>query len=294
MSGKYQNAYTLTATGKKNYTAPAQWVTLLERVLTDPGVISKAYSTFYNYSMGNAMMAMTQLAARGLEIGPLASYARWQELGRQVRKGETALVMLQPRRYKFTKENADGEEEEHQFQRFIYLPTAFAYAQTDPIEGKEDRSAELRTGPDGWRQMVALEELGITLAPFTDTNGNVQGYFSPTARTIHINPVAAHAQKTLLHEMAHAVLHEKGYVGCESRGIAEVEAEATAMIVADALNIEGADESRGYIQHWMKQAGAEEITEKVANRIFSASERILKAGRAAKQIQNEHAATVAA
>lgn len=281
MAGKFQNRAKKTATGKKVYDAPTEWVTLLKSAVNDPGIISKCYSAFHNYSIGNAMLAAFQMADRGLPFGPLASYSRWQELGRQVRKGETALVMLQPRTYKLTEEK-DGEEVERQFRRYIYLPTCFTFSQTDPIEGKEDRSSSLNVSPETWNRALALAALEITEAPYTDINGNKQGYSVPANRTVHINPVAENPHKTLAHEIAHVLLHQDGYIGCE-RGIAEVEAEAVAMIVCDALGWGGAAESRGYIQAWLSRSSADEIGEREAGRIFSTAEAILKAGRPAKE-----------
>jgi hypothetical protein len=57
----------------------------------------------------------------------------------------------------------------------------------------------------------------------------------------------------------------------------EAEAEATAMLIADALDIPGADESRGYLQSWW--GAGNEIPAESAQRIFGAADKILKAGR---------------
>jgi hypothetical protein len=59
-----------------------------------------------------------------------------------------------------------------------------------------------------------------------------------------------------------------------SRNIREVEAESVALICCEALGLPGAEFSRGYIQHW-----GSEIPEKSARRIFTAADKILKAGR---------------
>src|SRR5215467_8710036 len=69
---------------------------LLERAITEPGIISKAYSQFYGYSFGNQLLAYWQCSARQIQPGPIATYNKWQELGRQVRKGEKALQLCMP------------------------------------------------------------------------------------------------------------------------------------------------------------------------------------------------------
>jgi hypothetical protein len=62
----------------------------------------------------------------------------------------------------------------------------------------------------------------------------------------------------------------------------EVEAEAVAMLCCEALNLEGADYCRGYIQNWLRPVVAsngEAIPEKSAQKIFRAADQILRAGR---------------
>jgi antirestriction protein ArdC len=72
------------------------WNALLQQALTLPGTLSKAYSVFHDYSLGNAILAAFQLAARGLPLAPIASFNRWKNLGRKVRKGEKALSLIMP------------------------------------------------------------------------------------------------------------------------------------------------------------------------------------------------------
>ena len=50
------------------------WNLLFEQALTQPGVMSKAYSVFHEYSIGNAFLAASQLLDRQLPISPIASY----------------------------------------------------------------------------------------------------------------------------------------------------------------------------------------------------------------------------
>lgn len=59
------------------------------------------------------------------------------------------------------------------------------------------------------------------------------------------------------------------------RNVKEMEAEAVTLIVLDSLGLEGAEDCRGYIQSWY---GGNAIGEKEARRIFTASDKILKAG----------------
>jgi hypothetical protein len=58
----------------------------------------------------------------------------------------------------------------------------------------------------------------------------------------------------------------------------EVEAEATAYLVGEALGLAGAEDSRGYVQHYLRKGAR--IEEATARRIYKAADAILHAGRA--------------
>jgi hypothetical protein len=66
------------------------------------------------------------------------------------------------------------------------------------------------------------------------------------------------------------------------RNLREVEAEAVALLCCEALDLEGAEFARGYIQQWLYRGvgfNAEAIPEKSAQKIFRAADQILRAGR---------------
>ena len=252
---------------------PTSFAALLESALTDPGTISSAYSAFHNYSFGNQLLAMSQCLAREIPLGPIATFPKWLELGRCVRKGEKAIVLCQPVTIK-AKDTPEGEDPAV-FTRFTYRPKWFVLAQTD---GDDMPAVTVPT----WDKAAALTALDITEKPFDLTNGNVGGYAQK--RTIAINPVGTHPFRTLLHELAHIVLGHTSEGDQLSddpttpRTIREVEAESVAYLCAAALGYtDGAEDARGYIQTW--HARGEAITDKHAQRIFKATDQILKAGR---------------
>lgn len=269
--------------------APVSWEQLLREAIERPGVVSEAFRRFHNYSLGNALLITWQCAASGIELGPAASFNRWRELGRQVRKGESALLICMPRPFTIKETNREtGKEEERRLTRFIYRKVVFVYSQTDPIPGAEDKSAQLAGFPDDWSVEQAMRTFGLTFAPFHDTRGNCQGYFDPIGRTISLNPMGEHPERTALHEIAHSQLHPNGYE--EAKGVCEFEAEATALLVSSALGLGGADESRGYCQGWLRKAGATDISERTASRIFAKAQAILKAGYAPGEQDDQAAA----
>src|SRR6201987_3460416 len=73
-----------------------QFRQLLEEAVTKPGTLMKAYSLFSNYSLGNQIRALFQANRRGIPLGPIASFNRWKELGRYVKRGEKAIELCMP------------------------------------------------------------------------------------------------------------------------------------------------------------------------------------------------------
>ncbi len=250
------------------------WQKILHDAIHTPGTISEAYSRFHNYSIGNQLLALMQCKARSIQPGPIATFMRWKELGRHVRKGEKALTLCMPVTCKArqTARDEQGNETEQQiaFTRFVYRNNWFVLTQT---EGAEYKPEPL---PD-WNESRTLAALNIERIPFDDLDGNTQGY--ATARKVAVSPVAAMPHKTLFHELAHVVLGHtaEGSLNDGSertpRSLREVEAESVALLCCESLGLPGAEFSRGYIQSW-----GSEIPERSAQKIFHAADQILKAG----------------
>ena len=266
-----------------NRTAP-QFVDLLNRALAEPGIVSRAYSAFHGYSLGNQLLALVQCTERGITPGPIATFMGWKGKGRYVRKGERAIVLCMPVTCKRTpadqpQPDASGDagaDSVETFTRFVYRPNWFLLSQTDGPD------VPVPTIPE-WDQARALDTLGIIEEPFTATDGNCQGY--ARQHTIAVSPVAELPHKTRFHELAHVVLGhtaeaEAGLSDSDltPRSLREVEAEAVALVCLEALGLPGAEHCRGYIQHWNERRGAESIPERSAQRIFKAADQILKAG----------------
>jgi antirestriction protein ArdC len=256
--------------------APAAFADLLQRALTEPGIISKAYTAFHGYSIGNQILALIQCSERGIAPGPLGTFKGWKDKERFVRKGEKAIVLCMPVTCKRTVEQENGIEDQATFTRFVYRPNWFVLSQTDGRAIDSQPIAE-------WDQATALQTLDITEEPFTTIDGNCQGY--ARGRTIAVSPVAELPYKTRFHELAHVVLGhttetESGMSDSEHtpRSLREVEAEAVALVCLEALGLPGAQFCRGYIQSWNQHRGSEPIPERSAQRIFKAADQILKAG----------------
>lgn len=249
---------------------------LLHRAISEPGIISEAYSRFHRFSISNQLLAAMQLQGRGMPLAPIASYNHWQALGRKVNKGEKALALFMPISIKVKETDEEtGEKVEtgKVYTRFAFKRNWFSLDQT---EGEP--YTELEVIP-AWDANQAMQQLGIQLIHFEMVNGNVQGY--AFERGISINPLAELPHKTRFHEMAHVVLGHTQYAGCFDtsvipRDIKEVEAEGVAFLLCSLLGLPGLAESRGYIQSWL---GGQELGEKTAQRIFGAAQKIMEAGK---------------
>jgi antirestriction protein ArdC len=258
-------------------TTDIDWRATLTEALNAPGALGNTYTRFYNYSFLNQIRLMMQ----GM-FEPVATYNRWQELGRQVRKGSKAKVVLAPvlisREAKDANGNMvlgdDGKPRKHQILvGFRDSRTVFGFSD---IEGDELPPVAL----PGWDADTALAALGVDRVAFDMINGNAQGFSfeDDEGRHLALNPMAAYPAKTLLHELAHVVLgHCKGDDHTH-RGIAEFEAESTAYLVAKELELIAWDaaESRAYIQTWL---GGTDVGEDNITRVFAAVNKILTAGR---------------
>src|SRR5271157_4265559 len=223
-----------------------KWQELLIEAINQPGQIMAAYTAFHNYSIGNALLALSQCLQRNLAPGPLNTYKGWQELGRYVKKGERALTLCMPVTAKKKRVNPETKQEEERILTyFVFRPFWFVLSQTGGDKPYEP-------SVPGFDFDRALETLEIKRIAFGMTDGNVQGFARD--RSIAVSPIAQLPTKTILHEVAHVLLgHTTGesapLVDQEStpRALREVEAEGVALICLEALGLEGAEYCRGYL-----------------------------------------------
>jgi len=138
---------------------------------------------------------------RGLEPGPISTYPGWQAKGRQVKRGERAIMLCMPVTSKRKAE--DEDEDDAVFTRFIFRANWFALCQT------EGEPIEILTTPE-WDRSKALNALSISEVPFEHMDGNCMGY--ARGREIAISPLNPTPHKTTFHECAHLCWLES-YVG---------------------------------------------------------------------------------
>lgn len=244
---------------------------LLTEAVSKKGVLSSCYSRFHRYSFANQLWAWAQAGSMNVPLAPIATLKQWNAMGRKVKKGASAIYLNMPVTID-VKDPITKEKTGEVKQLFIPRKNWFFLSQTEGDEYvQEEKIAE-------WDKDLSLQNLKIEEVPFEMADGNCQGYAE--GRSIAINPVAILPHKTRFHEIAHIVLghtleHKMADSELTPRDIREVEAESVAYILCQLLGLKGEEESRGYIQSWLKDKKIEDAS---ARKIFSAVDKILKSG----------------
>lgn len=232
----------------------------LERLTADPkewDAWAKTLSRFPKYSPGNALLILMQKQ----DASYVAGYRAWQGLGRQVERGEKAIVILAPVTRKVEKDSEHKENAEStaddKTRKLVGFRTAsvFDVSQTsgEPLQIPD---AEPLVGD---RMATALQHLipvvGVPVR-FGDT-GRAYGVWSPGEGTITIKADVPkdHQFKTLIHEWSHSIgVATVADAIDRHRGVEEVVAETTAFVIADSLGLDTTTYSKGYVAGW---AGAD-------------------------------------
>jgi antirestriction protein ArdC len=201
-------------------------------------------ATFHRYSWGNCAL----IAMQAPQATQVAGFKTWQQLGRQVRKGEHAIRILAPMSVKEHDETGDETGEVRVFFRAVPV---FDIAQTDG-EPLPEAPREAIAGHSHERYLGPLKDLarsmGVAVYEYEPTSA-AQGFYDEKGARIVISTELAPNGKvrTLVHELAHAhgVLYND-----YGREDAEVIVETAAVIVCGALGLDTSGESIPYIAGW--------------------------------------------
>jgi hypothetical protein len=226
----------------------------------------------------------------------VATYGAWQNAGRQVRKGERALTILAPIIIKKATAETEADETDSKLVGFRPMPT-FAGGQTDPlpgiagkplpepvsitknIEADEAFEASVETLQAVAVGLGASVVTGVELRPRQPGDlPSAHGWFElRTKKIVVITGETSRAQqfKTLVHEIAHALLH--GGTDHHDRPEMEVEAESTAFVVSSVLGMETGGYSFPYVASWAGEKNAQAMVLQSGQRIVKATNVILDA-----------------
>jgi len=203
-----------------------------------------------NYSFKNIMVAKTQFP----NASYIASFKRWNELGRNIKLGSKAIRIFKPKFIK-VKDEQGNETGETQLGGFITVPV-FALEQTegDPLpidkviiklEGDSEAAREIIEYAE---QIAEEDNCPIT---YGDAQG-ANGYYSRANHEIVVSDTLSvnHRCKTLVHELVHSKVHR--YDTTSSTSEKEVVAEGTAFIVCSFFGLDTSDYSFRYVNSWSK------------------------------------------
>jgi len=199
---------------------------------------------FRRYSLGNVLL----IAMQRPDATHVAGYTTWKRLGRQVKRGERGIRILEPivrRTHEADdKDDVDTEEELVAFRS----ASVFDVSQT---EGKELPEPTRAVGdPKGHldRLKTFIAERGICLE-YSDT---LRAEGAATSGRIILRSGLASADQfsTTVHELAHSMLHFGTDVNRQEtrKKVLETEAEAVAFVVSQAIGLDATKASADYIQ----------------------------------------------
>jgi len=207
----------------------------------------------------------------------VAGFNTWLKLGRHVRRGERGIAILAPCIYRAEQE-AEDQAEVRRVLRGFRVAHVFDLEQTEGEPLPE--VARRLDGSDGYgafdRLCAVAALLGYTVErdDLGVTNGDCN--FNLRRIRVHVCVSEAHGVKTLIHELAHAILHDDGLP--RERALAELEAESVAFILSSEFGIDSGSYSFGYLATW--GGGGEEAIAAIrgcGERIAGAAKRILTA-----------------
>lgn len=208
--------------------------------------------SFRSYSFKNTLLILVQCP----HASRVAGYRKWQQYGRQVRKGEKAIKIIGYSTTKQTEvDEATGEETVTRIPRFPVL-SVFDVSQTEGDELPSDGFA-LPTGADsfGVEQLVTEWLAGEGWRVETERiGGGVNGYTDHKTHRVALADTLEPAGRVavLLHEAGHVVLHAELEPGAyqQHRGIYETEAESVVYVLANLLGVAADEKSIPYIAGW--------------------------------------------
>jgi hypothetical protein len=282
---KVEKAKTLLADAVGRLQTGDDWKAMLAK-LAQGGQFSLRRLSFRN-------QLLIQVQAPG--TSSVATYGAWQKAGRQVRKGEKALTILAPVIVKKNKAASNADDADTVLLGFRPMPT-FGGHQTDPLPGN---AGQPLPEPVSITKAVESEEAfgesveilrdvalglgrnivsGVELRPRRAGDGAAHGWFRRDAHGIVvITGETSRAQqfKTLVHEIAHAILHGAG--GHHDRPAMEVEAESTAFVVSSVLGLETGGYSFPYVTSWAGEKSAQTMVLQSGQQIVKATNVILDA-----------------
>lgn len=210
----------------------------------------RVMSLFHNYSANNCLLIALQCP----HASYVAGYTSWRNnFHRQVKKGEKAIRIISPIKYK--KKNEEDEEEERigfKSASVFDISSTYQIPDMEPVQiGVSDLQGHIENYKDFLHAFQSVSPVPVDFRLF---DGDARGYYSDTEKIIVVQDGMTERQsvKTLIHEIAHAMLHtkEKLQEHKKDRKQKELEAESVAYVVCEHFGFYSEDYSFPYIVGW--------------------------------------------
>jgi antirestriction protein ArdC len=209
-----------------------------------------AQARFHHYSWGNVLLILSQRP----DATRVAGYRTWQQLNRQVKRGEKAIRIIAPTHYKRKEQDEQtGEDVERQV-TFFRGASVFDISQTEG-EPLPEVAVPVLDGSAGAELYARLEGVAL-IEGLRVTTGHesfmqrpqMMGFYEPATQSIFLREAAQlQKTKTLAHELAHHFArHELS--GPES----ETEAESVSYVILAHHGLDSGERSFPYIATWSK------------------------------------------
>ena len=204
----------------------------------------KIMARFHSYSLNNIILIYQQCP----QATYVAGYSAWiTKFSRHVRKGEKGIRILAPYKGSTMDPKTGKEKEEIRFR----IVTVFDISQTEGDPLPDFPVPKLCGNVDNYEKVMKILRL-VSPVPveMRQLRESVHGYYAPLKNRIVINEAMNEAQtvKTLIHEIAHAMLHHsRSSRAAVSSQQKEVEAESVAYAVCHYFGLDTSDFSFPYL-----------------------------------------------
>jgi antirestriction protein ArdC len=245
----------------------------------------RSRALFRTYSFTNQLLIAIAMPS----ATRVAGFKAWLKLGYVVRRGERAVIRIwmpvPPSKKQLAAWQAEGADPNDRPRTRFRLGPVWDRSQVEPLPAPAEPVAldPPITEPDGDTLAWALPnlteivtELGCTLV-FEEHQTDLGGYFAPGTKLISINSshTVNHQVKTLVHELAHALIHLTDRDGPElSYAQEELVVESIAFSVVGGLGIDTTGYSIPYLASWSDSDAEMTIIESCAELIDRHAKRI--------------------
>lgn len=228
-------------------------------------------SLFHRYAPANSLWIMAQLANRANAAGIVASYRTWQQLGRQVRKGEQGVMVWYPKPYWVDPATGDrvrppaSAADQATLQRRVSFGIGYVFDLTategEPLPelGRPAPEQAPRELADHLDQYCRHHRITVEVRELRE---GLSGYYQREGDRIVLDAGASQGERlaTLAHELAHredpelVAAHTAGdrRYYAHNRADCEAVAEAAAHTISARFGHDITAHSAGYIAGWIR------------------------------------------